>query len=175
MCARCVLKENVVCASTATGCECQETTLRSDGKMPRMKRSMKEVLSNRSTARCSAIPSQICVVSVPRRRLRSINPSKGNSCFVAVRSCGTSLRFMRWVQLGGVIDERRRLTLAPVSRIHSAVRMAETESLYVIRSLYVDFATNTISVCSVESSSGSDKDTVPSVVRTMRGCGTAGK
>lgn len=55
------------------------------------------------------------------------------------------------------------------------VRMAKTDSPYVMRSLYVGFAENAILVCFIGNSSGSDNNTVTPLMRKMWGCGTSGK
>lgn len=106
--------------TTATNCECHETTLRSKGKIPRMNQSIKQVPSWISTAICGATLNVIRVFSLQRRRCGSINPSRGGDSFVSVRNCGTFVRLMRLVQFAGTIDERMWLAPAPVSTRHFA-------------------------------------------------------
>lgn len=62
----------------ATDLECQGMSFHSDGKKPRMKRSMKAIPSNISTAGCRAIPSHIRVLRLSMRRFSKINPSRSN-------------------------------------------------------------------------------------------------
>lgn len=108
-----LLFDYFVCANIATGCDCHGTSLRSEGKIPRMKRSINAVPRRMSSARCGATPNHTRVFSSARRRCRRINPSRGSSYFVAVWSCGMFSRLMRLFQLVGRIGERIRLT--PVS------------------------------------------------------------
>lgn len=77
-----------LCVNRATSCECQVTTSRSDGKIPRMKRPMSEVPSKISTARSSAISNHIQVHKSPKRRCRKITPSSSSCSFIAVRKEG---------------------------------------------------------------------------------------
>lgn len=124
-----------LCTRIATECECLETTLRSGGKIPRMKWSLNEVPGMMSTTRCGTTPNQVQVLSLPRRGWRSINFSRHNGCLLVARRCGTSLRPMRLVQIGGIVDGRVRVTPVPVSKRQFTMCLTETKIIYVTQSL----------------------------------------
>lgn len=92
--------------------------------IPRMSLSRNEVPSRMFTVKCGAIPNQIRVLSLPRRRSRRVSPSRGSSCLVAVCSGNTFLSLMRLIQLEGIIDERTKLTPVSVTRRQLAVCIA---------------------------------------------------
>lgn len=105
-----MLDEHVSCEAllfsiAATGCECHGTTLPSAGRIPRMKRSMKEVPGRINTARCRAITIQKRVFRLSSGRWRNINLSRNSGCMVAVCRSVTSLRLIQLVQTGGIMDK----------------------------------------------------------------------
>lgn len=54
LCDVCLFLDSFACATIATGWECQGATLRPDGKVQRMERSMNEIPSKMPTARYGA-------------------------------------------------------------------------------------------------------------------------
>lgn len=115
------------CASIGTDYEFQGTTERSKKKIARLTCAMNKVPSKIFMARCEATSNRVRVSSLSRQKCRSNNPSRRCGCLLAVCSCGTLLRLMRFVQNESIIDVRIRLAPAPVSKRQLAVCMVERE------------------------------------------------
>lgn len=133
-----------------------------------MNRSLKDVHSSISAARCGATTDQKKMLSLSTQSYKKISPSKGSVCWIAVRSCGIVLRLMQLVQPEGIIDEQMEQTPAPVPRGQLAVWMLETKIPSVIRGLCVGLTVNAILVGAIEISRDSDRKAVTLLLRSRR-------
>lgn len=90
--------------SVVTSWECQGTPFRYAGKMICIKRSIKDVPSCMSTARVGAIPSNILVFRLPRRRCSKIRSSNGSGCFVALRIVESLFRIISSLHFSSIME-----------------------------------------------------------------------
>lgn len=96
------------------------------------------------------------------RRCSRMIPSKGNCCFVAVRSAESSFLFFRFRHSSGIVDEWIRFTSVPVSRRYIAVYITFVVCPYNIQSLYIDFAVSAMLFSCEVNPSGSVRETAHS-------------
>lgn len=85
----------------ATSFECQLMTVRLEGNIPQMHRSINDVLNNASTARFSTIPRQVPTRMSPMPMSNGPKPSLFTPLQLAVRNWGNVIDLVDSIQEGG--------------------------------------------------------------------------
>lgn len=94
-------------------------------RIPRIKRSIKDVSSSLSTAKAGTIPNHILILRSPKRRCSGMGPSDGRGRFVAVWSAESLFRIILLRHSSGIMKELTRFSTASVSRRLIAVRITD--------------------------------------------------